>query len=185
MTTLFEPLRELGGCGGLTGTLQSGHQDDGRRLGGGAELGDVFAEDGDELVVDDFRDLLAGRQGSGDLGADGLDADVLDEGFDDGEVDVGLDEGEANLGHGVGDVFVGDGALAAEVFEGALELIGECFKHGVLSIDGSVAGDGRAKEERKGREGKAAKGAEVIVGWVGAGGNPSEVRRVTAARVQY
>ena len=123
MTTLFEPLRELGGRGRLTGTLQAGHEHDRRRLRGGAELGDVFAEDGDELVADDLGDLFAGRQGGCDLGADGLDADVLDQGFDDGEVDVGLDEGEADFGHCLGDVFVGDGALAAEVLKGALELI--------------------------------------------------------------
>ncbi len=58
-----------------------------------------------------------GREGGGDLGAQGLGADVLDELRDDGEVDVGLEEGEADLAHGVGDVFVGDGALAAEVLK--------------------------------------------------------------------
>ncbi len=70
-------------------------------------------------------------------GAHGLGADVLDEGVDDVEVDVGLEEGEADLAHGVGDVFVGDGALAAEGLEGALEFVGEVFKHGVFSIDGA------------------------------------------------
>ncbi len=49
---------------------------------------------------------------------------------DDGEVDVGLEEGEADLAHGFGDVFVGEGALAAEGLEGALEFVGEVFKHG-------------------------------------------------------
>ena len=88
----------------------------------------------DELVVDDLDDLLGGAEGGGDLGAHGLDADVLDEGVDDGEVDVGLEEGEADLLHGLGDVFFSDGALAAEGFEGTLEFFGEGFKHGFFSI---------------------------------------------------
>ena len=73
--------------------------------------------------MDDFDDLLGGREGGGDLLAKGADADVLDEFGDDGEVDVGLDEGEADLAEGVADVLVGDGALAAEGFEGTLEFV--------------------------------------------------------------
>ncbi len=117
VAALFEPLGELGGGGGFAGALEAGHEDDGGGLRGGLELGDVLAEEGDELVVDDLYDLLGGREGGGDLGAQGLGADVLDELRDDGEVDVGLEEGEADLAHGVGDVFVGDGALAAEVLK--------------------------------------------------------------------
>ena len=83
----------------------------------------VLAEDVDELVVDDFDDLLGGRERGGDLGAEGAGADVLDELGDDGEVDVGLEEGEADLAEGVGDVLVGDGALAAEGLEGTLEFV--------------------------------------------------------------
>ena len=94
-------------------------------------LADVLAEEGDELVVDDFDDLLGGAQRAvrtcrpRDL-ARMCSMRVSD----DGEVDVGFEEGEADLAHGVGDVFVGDGALAAEGLEGALELVGEVFKHG-------------------------------------------------------
>ena len=123
VAALFEPLGELGGGGGFAGALEAGHEDDAGRLRGGFELGDIFAEEGDELVVDDFDDLLGGAEGGGDLGAERLDADVGDEVVDDVEVDVGLDEGEADLAHGVGDVFFGDGALAAEGLEGTLELL--------------------------------------------------------------
>ena len=83
----------------------------------------VFAEDVDEFVVDDFYDLLGGRERGGDLFADGAFADVLHEVCDDAEVDIGLEEGEADLAEGVGDVLVGDGALAAEGLEGTLELV--------------------------------------------------------------
>ena len=92
--------------------------------------------------MDDFDDLLGGGEGGGDLGAEGPGADVLDELVDDGEVDVGLEQGETDLAEGLGDVLVGDGALAAEVFEGALELVGEVFKHTALSLQGTgIAGE--------------------------------------------
>ena len=120
---------ELAGGGGFAGALQAGHEDDAGRLGGFLEAGGVFAEDVDELVVDDLDDLLGGREGGGDLFAEGAGADVLDELVDDGEVDVGLEEGEADLAEGVGDVLVGDGALAAEGLEGTLEFVAEVFKH--------------------------------------------------------
>ena len=73
--------------------------------------------------MDDFDDLFGGREGGGDLGAEGAGADVLDDLGDDVEVDVGLEEGEADLAEGLGDVLVGDGALAAEVLKGTLEFI--------------------------------------------------------------
>ena len=87
------------------------------------EAGGVAAEDVDELVVDDFNDLLGRAEGGGDLFTDGAGADVLDEVVDDSEVDVGLEEGEADLAEGVGNVLVGDGALAAEGLEGTLEFV--------------------------------------------------------------
>ena len=156
VAALFEPLGELGGGGGFAASLQPGHEDDAGGLGGGLEPGDVFAEEGDELVVDDFDDLLGGAEGGGDLGAEGFDADVGDEVVGDGEVDVGFEEGEADLAEGVGDVFFGDGALAAEGLEGTLELFGEVFKHGYRKYSGGkyaagfvaevVQGAGRAAE---------------------------------------
>ena len=80
--------------------------------------------------MDDFDDLLGWAEGGDDLRAEGFGLDVGDERVDDGEVDVGLEEGETDLAHGVGDVLGRDGALAAEVLEGALEFVGEGFKHG-------------------------------------------------------
>ena len=100
--------------------------------------------------MDDAGDLFAGGKGGGDLGAEGLGADVVDEGVDDVEVDVGLEEGDADLAHGVGDVLVGDGALAAEGLEGALELVREGFKHGLVSIDCETTSTGDAEETKEG-----------------------------------
>lgn len=59
---------------------------------------------------------------------------MLDELLGDGEVDVGLEQGGADLAEGIGDVFVGEGALPAESLEGALEFVGEIFKHDGLLV---------------------------------------------------
>ena len=79
MAALFEPCGKLAGCGGFARALQAGHENDRGRLRGEFEAGRVFAEEGDELVAHDFDDLLGGRERGEDFGADGLDADVLDE----------------------------------------------------------------------------------------------------------
>ena len=76
VAALFEPGGELAGGGGFAGALQAGHEDDGGGLGGEFEAGGVGAEGGDELVADDFDDLLGGVEGGGDFGAEGLGADV-------------------------------------------------------------------------------------------------------------
>src|SRR5579875_1257887 len=130
MAAFFEPGGELAGGGRFAGALEAGHEDDGGRLGGEFELGGVVAEDVHELVADDFDDLLGGGEGGGDLGAEGLGADVVDDLAGNREVDVSLEQRGADLAEGVVDVLVGEGALAAQVFEGALELVGKVFKHG-------------------------------------------------------
>ena len=63
---------------------------------------------------------------------------------DDVEVDVGFEQGDADFAQGFGDVFFGERALAAEglegalefEFEGALELVCEVFKHGLVQCIG-------------------------------------------------
>ena len=72
VAALFEPGGELAGGGGFAGALQAGHEDDGGRLRGEFEAGRVFAEEGDELVANDFDDLLGGRERGEDFSADGL-----------------------------------------------------------------------------------------------------------------
>jgi len=119
----FEPLGEFAAGGGFTGALEACHENDAGWLGGFLEARGVFAEDINELVVNDFDDLLGGAEGSGDFFADGAGADVLDQLVDDGEVDIGLEEGESDLAERFGDVLVGDRALAAETFKRTLEFV--------------------------------------------------------------
>ena len=170
MAGFLEPLAELAAGGRFAGALESSHENDGWRLRGGFELGVVAAKEVDELVGDDFDDLFGGAESGGDAAAHGLGADVLDERINDGEVDVGFDEGEADLGHGVGDVFVGDGALATKVLEGALELVGEVFKHNFGLRYQFISGAGRSLG---GGEFEAGKGGSRVwveaAGWTGNG----------------
>ena len=120
VTTLFEPGGQLAGGRGFAGALQAGHENDGGRLGGEVEAGGISAEQGDELVANDFDHLLGGRERGEDFSADGFLADVLKKVGDDLEVDVGLKQGDANFAQSLGDVLFSERALAAKVLEDAL-----------------------------------------------------------------
>ncbi len=136
MTALLEPCGQLAGGGGLAGALQASHKNDRGRLRGEFEAGRIFAEHGDELVAHDFDDLFGGRERGEHFGADGLDADVLDEVADDVEVDVGFKQGYAKFAQSFSDVFFSERALAAEGLEGALQFVCEVFKHGQFKCKG-------------------------------------------------
>ena len=120
-----EPLGELAREGRLTGTLEAGEHDDGRRLLGELEATLLAAEDRDELVVDDLHDLLGGVQGLVDLVAEGALAHLAGELLDDLEGDVGVEQGATDLADGAVDIRRGELALAAEVAEGRGEAIRE------------------------------------------------------------
>ena len=79
VSAVLQPVGQLAGGGGLTGTLQAGHQDDGRRLRGELQLGGVFAKNLDQFVADDLDDLLAGRQRGQHFLAHRFRLDVVDE----------------------------------------------------------------------------------------------------------
>src|SRR5271169_5328048 len=140
VSALLEPVGKLAGGRSLAGTLQSRHEDNGRRLRCELELGDVFAEDGDQFVANDLDDLLGRRQRGHHFLAEGLLADVLDEFLDNVEVDVGFEQRQANFFEGVADVLFGQGALPAEVFEGTLERICKILKHLGRGCGGAGAG---------------------------------------------
>ena len=120
MSALLEPVRQLARGGGLTGTLQAGHQHHGGRLRGELQLGRVFAEDVDQFVANDLDDLLGGRKRGHHFLAERLLADVLDQFLDDLEVDVGFQQRHADFFQRFADVFFGQRALSAQVLKGAL-----------------------------------------------------------------
>ncbi len=99
---------------------------------GGGEFGGAFAEEADEFVVDDFDDLLSGRDAFHDFLADDLLLHAVNEFAHDFEVDVGGEECGAHFFQGFGHVFFGEFAYAAEVAEGVGEFVGKGLKHGVV-----------------------------------------------------
>ena len=144
-----EPLGELAGERRLSGALEAGEHDDGRRLLGELEAALLAAEDRDELLVDDLHDLLGRVQRLDDLVAEGALAHLAGEVLDDVEGDVGVEQGATDLADGAVDIRGAELALAAEVLEGLGEAVGEISKsgHGGIQLKlrgGSGSSRGRA-----------------------------------------
>lgn len=141
VTLRLQPAAELAREGGLTGTLQAGEHDDGRRSLGEPQPARVTAEDLDELLVDDLDDLLGRVEGLVDVGAAGAFPELGDEGTHDRQRDVGLQQRDPDLPRAGIEVSVGEPALAAEPLERRLEAILKCREHGgslVLARRGGV-----------------------------------------------
>src|SRR5918999_3911824 len=100
MPLALQPPGELAGQGRLTGSLQTGQHDDGRRRLGEPNPAGLTAEDLDELLVDDLYDLLGRVQRLRDLGAARPFLDPRDEVLDDRQGHVGLEQGDTNLTRG-------------------------------------------------------------------------------------
>ena len=120
---LLQQVRQLRRRGRLAGAVQADHQD-ARRLVEIQRLG-VAAEQRGQLVVEDFDDLLAGRDAAEDFLAERLFLDPRDEILRDLEIDVRLEQRQPHLAHGVVDVRLADRPVAAEVLEDVLQLVGE------------------------------------------------------------
>ena len=140
VAVFHQPLGELAGERRLTGALQAGEHDDGRRLLGELEPALLAAEDRDQLVVDDLHDLLGRVERLVDLVAEGALAHLAGEVLDDLEGDVGVEQGAADLADGSVDVRGGELALAAQVAEGRGEAIREGSEGG--HGDASLTSDG-------------------------------------------
>ena len=116
---LDQVLGQLGGGGGFTRTLQTGHQDDRRRLGREVDVGHALAHGGGEFSVDDAHQDLARREGAHHLFAQGLGLDAGDEVAHHRQGHVGLKQGHAHLAQHLGHVVFGDAGLAAQGFDNA------------------------------------------------------------------
>ena len=113
MAVFDEPLGELARERRLTGTLQAGEHDDGRRLLRELEPA-LLRRRGCaiELLVDDLHDLLGGVERLVDLVAEGALAHLAGEVLDDLERDVGVEQGAADLADGAVDIRRRELALA-------------------------------------------------------------------------
>jgi len=123
----LEPAGELGGGGGLARAVEA-YQEDARR-GGEVERGGVATQEGGQLVLENFDDLLAGRDAAQHVFAQRLGLDPCDEVLGHLVVDISFQQRHADGAHGVGDVRFGDRAVTAQIFEDVLEFIGELTEH--------------------------------------------------------
>jgi len=113
--TLFDQvLGQLGGSGGFTGTLQTGHEDHGGRLRGQVDVGHALAHGGGELLVDDAHQGLARLERAHDLLAERLVLDAGNEVAHHGQGHVGFEQRHAHFAQHVGDIGFGDAGLAAD-----------------------------------------------------------------------
>jgi len=121
---LFQALGELGGGGRLARPLQPDHQDRGGRV---VDLEfsrvAVAGQDMNQLVMDDFDDLLAGCDGSGHGLSGGLVLHGGDEVARDGQRNIGLQQGDAHFAQGGLHILVGQRALLGQALEHAREAV--------------------------------------------------------------
>ena len=112
----------------LTGAMETAEHDDGwfrdeiQRLV-------VLAQQGGQLVVDDFDGELSGRDGIHDGFAEALLGDVRDEFLGDGVVHVGVKQGGADFGHCVLDVGFREFTAAGQVSESRFESVSKVVEH--------------------------------------------------------
>ena len=118
MTGILEPIAELAGQRGLTGTLQTGEHDDRRRVLGEVQRAvHALTEHAGQLVVDDLDDLLGRVERLGHLGAQRALADTAGEGAHHLKRHVGVEQGAADLADGAVDIRLGKLAFALQVLE--------------------------------------------------------------------
>lgn len=84
----------------------------------------MSTEDTDQLVANDFNNLLRGGEGRKYLFSHGFLLDVLDQLLDDPKVDIGFEEGDADLPQRGLHVLRSQLSLAAHVLENTLQLLG-------------------------------------------------------------
>ena len=109
--------------------LQTGHQDDGRWLGGEIQPAVCFAHQGGQFAMDDADQCLAGTQRADDFFADSLFLDRGDEGFDGRQRHVGFEQGQANFAQRVGDIGFGQAGFAAQGLHYARQALGQVIEH--------------------------------------------------------
>ena len=92
MPLAAQPRAQFPSQGGLTRALKSDEQDDGRAGLGEGEATRLSAQDGDQLVMDDFHDLLSGVECLTHFVAESTLAHPSGEVFDDAQRDIGIQE---------------------------------------------------------------------------------------------
>ncbi len=127
---LLQKAAQFTAGGGFAGPLKADHHQGHRRFGRKIE-GIVLtaAHHGDQFVVNNPDNLLAGGQALENFRSNRLDTDIFDEVLDDLEVDVSFQERQAHFTQGVLDVLLGHDPLAAEFFKDRFKFFGKAVEH--------------------------------------------------------
>jgi len=115
---LFVPRGEFARSGGFARAVETA-KEDAERAGAG-EVGVFAAEDGEELVVDDLHELLAGPDARQHLRAERLLLHLFAEILRNLVIHVSGQQRQAHLAHRVGHVAFAQLAVAAQRLEDAL-----------------------------------------------------------------
>ena len=114
IVTQFES--QFAGGRGFTAAVETDQHNNGGFSAGG-KFGNAAAQEFNQLVVDDFDDLLTGGHAFDNFLTDAFIADGFDEFADDLQIDVSLEQGKADFAHGLGDIFLCQRALSTEFTE--------------------------------------------------------------------
>ena len=125
---LAEHFGKLCRVGGLTGTLQTAHHDDGWDLGRKVDAAVGGTHQLGQLVAHDLDDLLRRGQAGEDLLADSLFGDLFDKVLGHLVVDVRFQQGQADLPHRFLDVVFGKLSFRAQLFKRCVELFRKSFE---------------------------------------------------------
>ena len=118
LVTLGQQARKLGAAGGLARALQSGHQDNGRRLDTEIKRVIGIPHDVYQLVIDDLHQRLARCQALHHLLSRGPFAHPRDKILDHWQRHIGLQQCHAHITQGVTDIVLGHAPLATQVANG-------------------------------------------------------------------
>ena len=117
----LEPAGEFGRRGGLPGTVESDHQDPGRLVQ--IERGCIAAKERAKFLMENFYDLLSGRDTAEDILAKGLFPDAGDKVLRHLKMHIRIQQGHAHLAQGVGHIGLADLSVAAEILENVLKFV--------------------------------------------------------------
>ena len=127
--TIDETFGDLGGCGGLTGALQTNHHDGQWRRGIEIDAQALGTQRRDQLIVNDFHDHLAWRHRFHDLDADRLLLDAFDEGASHIERDIGFKQCSADFTQRFVDIGFTQRAATREAIKDATKPFRKIIEH--------------------------------------------------------
>ena len=133
---LLEHLGQFAAHGGLTGTVQTGHQNDAglADTAGQVEFGGFATHQFCQFIVNDLHHQLLGLHGGEHVLSQSLLLHGVGEGLGHLVVHVGIQQGATHVLEGLGNIDFGNLALTLQYFPRAFETLRKIFKHNLISV---------------------------------------------------